>query len=116
MVELNSEKLDAVFAALGDVTRRKMLRLLAVGERTISELAAPFDMSLAGASKHVKALENAGLIQRTVQGRTHTCSLHAAPLAAAEDWLRFYENFWSDRLDVLQRELQKSTKVNRRKT
>lgn len=116
MVELNSEKLDAVFTALSDVTRRKMLRLLADGERTISELAAPFDMSLAGASKHVKALENAGLILRTVHGRTHTCSLHATPLAAAEEWLRFYENFWADKLDVLERELQKSTKVKRRKT
>ncbi len=116
MVELNSQKLDAVFTALGDVTRREMLRLLADGERTISELAAPFDMSLAGASKHVKALENAGLILRTVQGRTHTCSLQAAPLAVAEDWLRFYENFWADRLDVLERELQKSTKVKRRKS
>jgi DNA-binding transcriptional ArsR family regulator len=116
MVELNSQKLDAVFTALGDVTRRKMLRLLADGERTISELAKPFDMSLAGASKHVKALENAGLILRTVQGRTHTCSLQAAPLAAAEDWLRFYEIFWSDRLDALERELQKSTKAKRRKT
>jgi DNA-binding transcriptional ArsR family regulator len=115
MVELNSKNLDAVFTALGDTTRRQMLRLLADGERTIGELAAPFDMSFAGASKHVKALEKAGLILRTVQGRTHTCSLQAAPLAVAEDWLRFYENFWSDRLDALERELQQSAKSNRRK-
>ncbi|MFC7287256.1 ArsR/SmtB family transcription factor [Herminiimonas glaciei] len=105
MVELNSEKLDAVFNALSDPTRRRMLRLLADGERTIGELAAPFDMSFAGASKHVKALEHAGLISRSVQGRTHLCSLEAAPLAAAEDWLRFYQGFWSERLDALEREL-----------
>lgn len=105
MVELNSEKLDAVFNALSDPTRRQMLRLLADGERTIGELAAPFEMSFAGASKHVKALEQAGLLSRQVQGRTHLCSLEAAPLAAAEDWLLFYQGFWSSRLDALEREL-----------
>jgi DNA-binding transcriptional ArsR family regulator len=115
MVELNSEKLDAVFTALGDPTRRQMLRRLADGECTISELAEPFAMSFAGASKHVKMLENAGLLRRTVQGRSHVCSLQAAPLSAAEEWLRFYENFWTDRLDALARELEKSTTGKRRK-
>lgn len=105
MVELNSEKLDAVFNALSDPTRRQMLRLLADGERTIGELAAPFEMSFAGASKHVKALEHAGLVNRSVQGRTHVCTLEAAPLAAAEDWLHFYQGFWTERLDALEREL-----------
>ncbi|HWU97544.1 MAG TPA: metalloregulator ArsR/SmtB family transcription factor [Oxalicibacterium sp.] len=115
MVELNSEKLDAVFTALGDPTRRQMLRRLADGECTISELAEPFAMSFAGASKHVKMLENAGLLRRTVQGRSHVCSLQAAPLSAAEEWLRFYENFWGGRLDALARELEKSTTGKRRK-
>lgn len=114
MVELNTEKLDAVFNALGDPTRRQMLRLLADGERTIGELAAPFDMSFAGASKHVKALENAGLISRIVQGRTHLCTLEAAPLAAAEDWLRFYQSFWTDRLDALEHELESANKKRRK--
>jgi DNA-binding transcriptional ArsR family regulator len=106
MVELHAPKLDAVFHALGDATRRRMLRALADGERTVTELAAPFDMSLAAASKHIKALEGAGLIQREVRGRTHVCRLDAAPLSDASDWLRFYEQFWTTRLDALERLLR----------
>lgn len=98
--------LDAVFHALGDATRRHMLRELSQGERTVSQLAEPFDMSLAAASKHIKALENAGLIHREVRGRTHFCQLAAAPLAGAHDWLSFYERFWTDRLDALERLLR----------
>jgi len=102
MVEPQSLKLDAIFHALGDATRRQMLRELAQGERTVTQLAEPFEMSLAAASKHIKSLEGAGLIQREVQGRTHICRLDASPLARASDWLRFYEQFWSTRLDVLE--------------
>ncbi len=83
-----------------------MLRDLTQGERTVSQLAEPFDMSLAAASKHIKALENAGLIHREVRGRTHMCRLAAAPLAGAHDWLSFYEHFWTERLDVLERLLR----------
>ena len=101
MVELSPSRLDAVFHALGDATRRRMLRDLVRGERTVSELAEPFAMSLAAASKHVKALEKAGLIQREVRGRTHFCSLDPRPLAGAHEWLAFYERFWTGRLDVL---------------
>ena len=82
MVNQSSERLDHVFQALTDPTRRHMLRNLAVRERTISELAEPFSMSLAAASKHVKTLERAGLVRRTVQGRTHFCRLDPKPLAA----------------------------------
>jgi DNA-binding transcriptional ArsR family regulator len=106
MVELNDPRLDSVFHALGDATRRQMLRALAQGERTVGQLAEPFEMSLAAASKHVKALEVAGLIRRRVMGRTHICRLDAGPLADASDWLRFYERFWSTRLDELERLLQ----------
>ena len=102
MVELHTSRLDSIFHALGDATRRQMLRDLAQGERTVSELAQPFAMSLAAASKHIKALEGAGLIRRQVQGRTHICRLDARPLAKASDWLRFYEQFWNTRLDVLE--------------
>lgn len=102
MVELQDQGLDAVFHALGDATRRRMLRSLAQGERTVGQLAEPFQMSLAAASKHVKALEGAGLIRREVRGRTHVCSLHAEPLGAASEWLRFYEQFWNSRLDRLE--------------
>jgi DNA-binding transcriptional ArsR family regulator len=78
-----------------------MLRSLAEGDRNLGELAAPFDMSLAAASKHVKVLERAGLVRRLVKGRTHICRLEPAPLAAADDWLRFYEQFWNRKLDAL---------------
>jgi DNA-binding transcriptional ArsR family regulator len=105
MVHENERTLDAVFHALADATRRGMLRRLAEGERSIGELAAPFAMSFAGASKHVRALERAGLVRRTVRGRTHVCRLDPAPLAAADGWLRFYERFWAGRLDALEREL-----------
>src|SRR5256885_12495657 len=107
MVESHPSQLDSVFHALGDSTRRQMLRELADGERTVSQLARPFAMSLAAASKHIKALENAGLIRREVRGRTHLCRLEPGPLASAHEWLRFYERFWIGRLDVLERLLRK---------
>jgi len=98
--------MDQIFHALSDATRRAMLRDLAGGERTIGELAAPHAMTLAAASKHIKVLEKAGLIDRQVQWRTHTCRLNAAPLAAAQQELAFYERFWTDRLDTLERLLR----------
>jgi DNA-binding transcriptional ArsR family regulator len=106
MVELHTSQLDNVFHALGDATRRRMLRQLADGERTVSQLAEPFEMSLAAASKHIKALEAAGLIRREVRGRTHMCRLAAGPLATAHQWLNFYERFWTDRLDALEQLLR----------
>jgi DNA-binding transcriptional ArsR family regulator len=106
MVELETPQMDSVFHALGDATRRHMLRDLAGGERTVSQLAEPFDMSLAAASKHIKALENAGLIRREVRGRTHLCRLDPGPLASAYQWLGFYERFWTNRLDILERLLR----------
>ncbi|CAN5735070.1 hypothetical protein BH11PSE7_BH11PSE7_07420 [soil metagenome] len=83
-----------------------MLQELADGERTVSQLAEPFEMSLAAASKHIKALEGAGLIRREVRGRTHICRLDAGPLSGAHDWLQFYERFWTQRLDELERLLR----------
>lgn len=106
MVELETPQLNAIFHALGDPTRRQMLRELTSGERTVSELAAPFTISLAAASKHIRALENAGLIRREVRGRTHLCRLDPGPLATAHEWLGFYERFWTGRLDVLERLLR----------
>lgn len=101
MVEQLIPSLDHVFQALSDQTRRAMLVQLASSERTISELAAPFDMSLAAASKHVKSLERAGLVQRRIAGRSHICRLKPQPLAEAQAFLRFYEAYWSIRLDAL---------------
>lgn len=101
MVVQRSASLDGVFHALADPTRRAMLRSLASGQRTISELAEPFNMSFTAVSKHVRVLETAGLIRRRVEGRTHICQLDPAPLAAADEWLRFYEGFWTERFDAL---------------
>ncbi len=106
MVELSAPRLDTIFHALGDATRRRMLRDLARGERSVTQLAQPFDISLAAASKHIKALENAGLIRREVRGRTHVCRLEPGPLASAHEWLGFYEHFWTERLDTLERLLR----------
>lgn len=83
-----------------------MLRDLAEGERTVGQLAKPFAISLAAASKHIKALESAGLIRREVRGRTHLCRLDPGPLASAYEWLSSYERFWTNRLDVLERLLR----------
>jgi DNA-binding transcriptional ArsR family regulator len=94
-----------------------MLLELASGERTVGQLAQPFAISLAAASKHIKVLESAGLIQREVRGRSHLCSLDPGPLESAHEWLSFYERFWTARLDVLDQLLreeaeQKSTTRN----
>ncbi|EAU61746.1 transcriptional regulator, ArsR family [Stigmatella aurantiaca DW4/3-1] len=83
-----------------------MLHTLSQHERSVGELAAPFRMSLAAASKHIKVLERAGLVRRNVQGRTHMCRLAPEPLSAVQEWLRFYERFWTDRLDALDALLQ----------
>jgi len=101
MVE-RSTHLDNVFRALGDPTRRAMLRRLAAQERTVGELAQPFNMSLAAASKHIRTLEKAGLLRRTVRGRTHFCQLNPKPLAEADEWLRSYERLWDKRLEALE--------------
>jgi len=106
MVENDSPQLDIIFRALGDSTRRGMLASLALGERSIGELAEPFAMSFAGASKHVKVLEDAGLVRREVRGRTHICRLEAGPLADADQWLSYYERFWTGRLDALEKLLR----------
>lgn len=107
MVELQAPPLDTVFHALGDATRRRMLVDLAQSEAlSVGQLAKPFAMSLAAASKHIKVLENAGLIRREVQGRTHLCRLEPGPLASAHQWLSHYERFWTGRLDALEKRLR----------
>lgn len=102
MVEQQTSPLDLVFHALGDETRRRMLRDLAKGEKSVSELAEPFEISLAAASKHIKALEAAGLLRREIRGRTHICRLDPGPLASAHQWLGAYEQFWTTHLDILE--------------
>ena len=85
MVEYSPTQLDSLFHALSDHTRRRMLRSLGGEARSVGELAAPFQISLAAASKHIKVLERAGLVTRTVQGRTHLCRLQPEALAAGQD-------------------------------
>jgi DNA-binding transcriptional ArsR family regulator len=114
MVE-QSARLDAVFHALADPTRRAMLGHLAERELTIGDLATPFRMSFAGASKHVRVLEGAGLVKRRVRGRTHLCRLDAARLAEANAWLRRYEHFWGARLDALEARLLEEDRAKARK-
>ena len=100
-------RLDATFRALADPTRRGMLANLALGEKSIGELAEPFAMTFAGASKHVKVLEDAGLIARRKKGRMHLISIEAKPLEEAERWLRQWEKFWTARLDRLEALIQR---------
>jgi DNA-binding transcriptional ArsR family regulator len=95
------DRLDRVFHALANRTRRAMLRRLAEGPAPITELAAPFDMSFPSVSKHLRVLEAAGLVARTVDGRVHRCRFEAAPLVGVEDWLAYYRGFWDETLDAL---------------
>lgn len=103
MVDL---RLDDVFQALGHPTRRAMLADLAARKRTVGQLAEPFAISFAAASKHVKVLERAGLVERQVSGRTHICRLAPEPLEEAYRWLRQYRRFWGERLDALEAALR----------
>jgi DNA-binding transcriptional ArsR family regulator len=103
-------RLDRTFHALADPTRRGMLASLALGEKSIGELAEPFSMSFAGASKHVKVLEDAGLIARRRAGRSHLISIDAKPLEEAERWIRQWEKFWMVRLDRLEALIERDKK------
>jgi DNA-binding transcriptional ArsR family regulator len=113
MVEYRIFSLDRVFGALSDPTRRAMLQRLAGGEHTVGELAEPFDMSFAAAAKHVKVLEEAGLLSRTIDGRSHRCRIEAGPLAEADRWLASYQRFWSLRLDDLEKAVARYSRKKR---
>jgi DNA-binding transcriptional ArsR family regulator len=114
MVEYHDAVLDRTFAALSDPTRRTILARLRGAEATISDLAGPFNMSFNAVSKHVKALEQAGLVRRRVQGREHYCSLEPAPLRRATRWLDEYRVFWDQRLDALDAFLRRKRAMNAR--
>jgi DNA-binding transcriptional ArsR family regulator len=114
---VDSSSMNEVFHALSHEARRAMLTRLASGDLTIGQLAEPFSMSLEAASKHVRVLERAGVVRRTVEGRRHVCRLEARPLASIAAWLRFYERFWTERLDALEHlfQPQPSRKKRRRR-
>jgi len=102
MMAVNEHSLDRVYAAISDPTRRGILAELRKGEANVCALAERFPMSLNGVSKHLKVLERAGLVERTVRGREHRLRLRAAPLRQAADWLQHYQAFWEARLDALE--------------
>jgi DNA-binding transcriptional ArsR family regulator len=106
MVKYSDEQLDTVFAALADPTRRGILESLSSdGDRAVTELAAPHDMSLPGFMKHLRVLEDAGLVNRTKEGRVVSCALSARPMKDASAWMSRYEKFWTEKLDSLARYL-----------
>ncbi len=97
-----TDSLSLTFAALADPTRRAILARLSEGETSVAELARPFAISKPAVSKHLKVLEDAGLVARRKAGRSFLCSLKAGPLGEADQWLRQWEKFWNVRLDRLE--------------
>ena len=106
MVKYKSDRLDAVFSALSDPTRRAILEKLADHECSVSELAKPFDMSLPAISKHLRVLEDSGLIMREKDGRVHRMTLNSKPMKEALRWMERYRRFWEARFDELDRYLK----------
>ncbi|MBO0711094.1 MAG: helix-turn-helix transcriptional regulator [Acetobacteraceae bacterium] len=102
---MTTDQLSIVFAALADPTRRAILARLLAGEATVTELAAPFEMSMPAVSKHLKVLQQAGLITRGREAQWRPCRLEAGPLKDAADWLEHYRRFWEESLDRLEQYL-----------
>jgi DNA-binding transcriptional ArsR family regulator len=107
MVKSNAVRLDSIFHALSDSTRRAILRDVSSKEKTVGEVAKPYAMSLAAVSKHLKVLEEAELIARERRGSFQIVKLNAKSLRPADDWLAFYEKFWNRQIDALQSYLEK---------
>jgi DNA-binding transcriptional ArsR family regulator len=108
MVESSQQRLDSVFHALSDATRRSLLREVKSGARAVGELAKPHPISLAAVSKHLQVLERAQLVRIERQGSHRMVHLNPQPLRRAQAWLAFYETFWQDRLDALQTHLEQA--------
>ena len=109
-------KLDGVFSALGDPTRRAILQTLAERPATITEIAKPFPVSLNTISKHVMVLERVGLVRREIKGREHRCFIDPRPLREADAWLEHYRQFWAQRLDALEAYVARKHKRSKRGT
>lgn len=110
---VSAQTLDATFFALSDQTRRDILARLASGDATVNELAAPYDMSLAAVSKHLKVLESAGLISRGREAQWRPCHLESKPLREVAEWAMGYERFWTRNLDSLGAYLDKLQRPKR---
>ena len=109
MVNYSSNQLDPVFAALADPTRRAILARLRHGEATVTEVAGPFETSLPAISKHIKVLEQAGLVARRKSGRTHHLRLVVSPLKNAMQWLEQYQWFWESQFNSLEQFLNEGS-------
>ena len=109
---MSVDGLNRAFAALADPTRRAIIARLAAGEATVNELAAPFDLSQPSISKHLKVLEQAGLISRGRAAQTRPCRLEPAPLQAVANWAEMYRNLWEDSLDRLDAFLQTASRTS----
>jgi DNA-binding transcriptional ArsR family regulator len=113
MVNYSAAALDSTFAALSDATRRGILaRLARQGETSVSDLAAPYKMSLPAVSKHLRVLHDAGLVSRQKDGRVHRCRLRAQPMKDAAAWIEHYRQFWEAQLDSLARYLEDAASEN----
>jgi DNA-binding transcriptional ArsR family regulator len=110
MVYYSSSALDNTFAALSDATRRGILAQLAQGEASVSDLAAPYEMSLPAVSKHLRVLERAKLVDRRKDGRVHRCRLLPEPMKGAAQWIEKYRQFWERQFDSLAQYLEDSQK------
>jgi DNA-binding transcriptional ArsR family regulator len=113
MVNHSSATLDATFAALADPTRRRILESLSQQQRRVKELAEPFAMSLPAVSKHLRVLENAGLLKRRRLGREHHIALEPAPMRNAMLWIEQYRKFWEGSLDALANYLEKTNDLSK---
>ena len=116
MGDYRNEQLDELFGAVSDGTRRAILARLAQSEARVTELASAFPISLNSTSKHIRILERAGLVTRSVRGREHVLSLNAGPMEEAADWMEFYRRFWTDRLAALEDFVIKKRSASKRRS
>ena len=110
MVNYSDQQLNQIFSALSDPTRRAMLLKLTNEAMSVTDLSEPFNISKSAITKHVKVLENSGLLSRTIEGRVHRCQLEPKPLAVISEWVSFYEKFWNNKLDALDAYLMEENK------
>lgn len=108
MVNYSARRLDLAFGALAHPIRRGILARLSTGEATIAELAKPFKVSAPAISKHMKILEEAGLLSRQKKGREHHCTLEQKQMKEAQEWIEAHRKFWNDKLDSLERYLKEN--------
>ena len=116
MGEYKDTGLDEVFAAISDGTRRAILARLAQSDARVTELASAFPISLNSTSKHIRLLERAGLVTRSVRGRDHVLSLNAGPMEAASEWMEYYRGFWADGLAALEKFVINKRKADKRRS